>query len=331
MREIFAVLALLTFTTFGWAQSPQRMSYQAVIRDSNNSLVTNTAVGVQISIIQGSVLGPVVYIETHTQNTNANGLVSLEIGGGDGFDLIDWANGPYFIKTETDPTGGNNYTISGTSQLMSVPYALYAENSGTPGPQGLPGTDGQDGLSAYQIWLNSGNTGTELDFLESLTGPQGLTGPAGNSPIINFGLGSESLIANNSVLNYTLIPGLTTIITVPQGSTHKVLIQTEGGIQLNDSDNTAVGFVDVAIFINNVQEGTGRRVPVQNSPSVIFSVNAYNFSVIKILTEGTYIIEVKAKKFSYMFDDCYVSSSSNGSTLVGNPPLQGTLYVMQFP
>ena len=90
MREIFAVLALLTFTTFGWAQSPQRMSYQAVIRDSNNSLVTNTAVGVQISIIQGSVLGPVVYIETHTQNTNANGLVSLEIGGGDGFDLIDF-------------------------------------------------------------------------------------------------------------------------------------------------------------------------------------------------------------------------------------------------
>ncbi|NCA80494.1 MAG: hypothetical protein EOM76_09990, partial [Sphingobacteriia bacterium] len=70
-----------------------------------------------------------VYVETQTPTTNANGLVSIEIGGGAGFDAIDWANGIYFIKTETDPVGGTNYTITGTSQLLSVPYALHAKTA----------------------------------------------------------------------------------------------------------------------------------------------------------------------------------------------------------
>ncbi len=111
------------------AQSPDKMSYQAVIRDAGEDLVVNANVGMQISILQGSATGTVVYAETHTPSTNINGLVTLEIGTGstgDDFSTIDWANGPYFIKTETDPSGGTNYTISGTSQLLSVPYALYA-------------------------------------------------------------------------------------------------------------------------------------------------------------------------------------------------------------
>jgi hypothetical protein len=83
----------------------------------------------QISILQGSSTGTVVYTETQTPTTNANGLVSIEIGGGAGFSTIDWANGPYFIKTETDPTGGTTYSITGTSQLLSVPYALHAKTA----------------------------------------------------------------------------------------------------------------------------------------------------------------------------------------------------------
>ena len=74
-----------------------------------------------------------MYTETQTVTTNTNGLVSLEIGMGytsDDFNAIDWSAGPYFIKTETDPTGGSSYTITGTSQLMSVPFAMYAKTSG---------------------------------------------------------------------------------------------------------------------------------------------------------------------------------------------------------
>ena len=87
----------------------------------------------QISVLQTTVGGTAVYVETHTPITNANGLVSIEIGTGSvvsgDFSAIDWSAEPYFIKTETDPTGGTSYTITGTSELLSVPYALHAKTA----------------------------------------------------------------------------------------------------------------------------------------------------------------------------------------------------------
>jgi hypothetical protein len=83
----------------------------------------------RISILKGSSGGTMVYSETQTPITNENGLVTTEFGSGTDFITIDWANGPYFLKTETDPTGGNNYTITGTTQLLSVPYALHAKTA----------------------------------------------------------------------------------------------------------------------------------------------------------------------------------------------------------
>ncbi|MCJ7449017.1 MAG: DUF1566 domain-containing protein [Bacteroidales bacterium] len=127
MKRLFTIIPAVLLTATIWAQSPQKMSYQAVIRNSLDQLVTNHAVGMRISILQGSSSGTVVYTETQTPTTNANGLVSIEIGGGAGFDAINWANYTFFIKTETDPLGGTNYSITGTSQLLSVPYALYAK------------------------------------------------------------------------------------------------------------------------------------------------------------------------------------------------------------
>ena len=133
MKRIFIIAAALFMTASVWAQSPEKMSYQAVVRDAGNALVTSQAVGMQLSILQGSISGTPVYVETQTPSTNTNGLVSLEIGSGTvvsgTFNTIDWSNGPYYIKTETDPTGGTTYTITGTSQLMSVPYALHANTA----------------------------------------------------------------------------------------------------------------------------------------------------------------------------------------------------------
>jgi len=131
MKKVFTLLTLVFCAVSVWAQSPQKMSYQAVIRNSSGQLVTSLAVGMKISILKGSVTGSPVYIETQTPTSNANGLVSIEIGGGTlvtgNFAGIDWANGPYFLKTETDPSGGKSYSITGTSQLLSVPYALHAK------------------------------------------------------------------------------------------------------------------------------------------------------------------------------------------------------------
>lgn len=133
MRKIYTLLTAIIITVSTYAQAPEKMSYQAVVRDGSNALVTSSSVGMQISILQGSSSGTAVYVETQTPTSNANGLVTIEIGGGTlvsgDFTAIDWANGPYFVKTETDPTGGTTYTITGTSQLLSVPFALYSKSA----------------------------------------------------------------------------------------------------------------------------------------------------------------------------------------------------------
>jgi len=137
MKKIFTLIGITTFTLIMVAQAPQKMSYQFVVRNASNGLVANHAVGVRIAILQGSSSGTVVYQEIFNPNpeTNANGLVSLEIGTGlpitGTFSAINWAAGPYYLKTETDPAGGTNYSIVGTSQLLSVPYALYAKTAST--------------------------------------------------------------------------------------------------------------------------------------------------------------------------------------------------------
>jgi hypothetical protein len=133
MKKLIYIVftTLLCLSVFG--QAPEKMSYQAVVLNGSNGLVVSSPVGVRISLLQGSVGGSSVFIETHTPTSNANGLITLEIGDGTlvsgSFASIDWANGPYFLQTETDPLGGANYTINGTSQLLSVPYALHAKTA----------------------------------------------------------------------------------------------------------------------------------------------------------------------------------------------------------
>jgi len=189
MKKVFTFFAAVLLTATLWAQSPEKMSYQVVIRNSSDQLVTNQSVGMQISILQDSASGTAVYVETQEPTTNANGLVSIEIGTGtttDDFSAIDWANGSFFIKTETDPdgaTGGIAYTITGTSQLLSVPYALYAKTAGsTSGTSGhyvgeLYGGGvvfwvdhtGQHGLIASMIDLSTSQAWSNVS--SSLIGP----------------------------------------------------------------------------------------------------------------------------------------------------------------
>jgi len=170
MKKVFSILAAVLLTASVFAQSPEKMSYQAVIRNSSDALVTNTQIGLEVNIRQGTTSGTVVYTETQTPTTNANGLVSIEIGGGSGFNTIDWANGPYFIETKTDPAGGTNYTITGTSQLLSVPYALYAANAGTAtGGGNFTHYIGEEygGGVIFHLWKD--NAGVEHGLIVALT------------------------------------------------------------------------------------------------------------------------------------------------------------------
>lgn len=143
-------LALLVLTVF--AVVPEKMTYQAIIRDSGGQLITDKQISMRVSILKGSATGSSVYVETHTPTTNNNGLVAIAIGDGTvitgAFSSVDWSNDDYFIKTEVDVNGGTAYTISGTSQLMSVPYALHSKSA--------------ENLSAFSITPSIASRGQRL-------------------------------------------------------------------------------------------------------------------------------------------------------------------------
>ncbi|MFM7032553.1 MAG: hypothetical protein ACKOX4_08545, partial [Bacteroidota bacterium] len=162
MKKLIFLIALICFGVAVLAQSPNLMSYQAIIRNASNQLIVNAPIGVRVSILQGSATGTAVFRETYNPNptTNSNGLLGLNIGSGvsviGSFAQVNWSQGPYFVKVEVDPSGGTNYSISSVSQLLSVPYALHAKTADVPGlpgpqgPQGIQGVPGNDGAVGPQ-------------------------------------------------------------------------------------------------------------------------------------------------------------------------------------
>ncbi|MEI8049602.1 MAG: tail fiber domain-containing protein [Bacteroidota bacterium] len=127
--KLLLLIAATIFQLSLLAQAPQKFSYQAVVKNASNNLVTNHAVGLKLSILNAS--GTVVYCETQTPVTNANGLISVEVGAGTVISGtmagIAWSSSTYSLKSEIDPSGGTSYSITGTSSLLSVPYALHAK------------------------------------------------------------------------------------------------------------------------------------------------------------------------------------------------------------
>ncbi|MCF8358938.1 MAG: hypothetical protein K9H26_09285 [Prolixibacteraceae bacterium] len=134
-RLTLFTLSLVFAGMFSLAQVPEKISYQTVVRDASGDLVRSQVVGIQISILKGQVTGTDVYVETHAPTTNINGLVSIEIGGGapvsGTFSGISWGSYSYYLKMEIDPSGGTSYTITGTSEILSTPYAFYAKEAET--------------------------------------------------------------------------------------------------------------------------------------------------------------------------------------------------------
>jgi len=169
MKHIFTTVAFAIFTVAVFAQSPEMFNYQGVARDNGGNVLANQAIGLRISIQESGFND--VYVETHSVTTNSFGLFNVKIGDGTlvsgSFASVQWDNGAHYTKVEMDPAGGTSYQTLGTSQLLSVPYALYAEVSGSGGPTGATGPSGADG--------SDGAIGP--------TGADGATGPlvAGNN------------------------------------------------------------------------------------------------------------------------------------------------------
>ncbi|MEX1190013.1 MAG: hypothetical protein WED33_12205 [Bacteroidia bacterium] len=171
-------ILLLSFSLQGIAQSvPAGINYQAIARNSAGSVFVNSSISVKISILQGSPNGAVQYSETHQAITNQFGLFNLKIRNGipltGDFNSIPWNNANQWVEVEVDPSGGTTYQSVGISELLSVPYALYAQSSGSGGSGGPTGPQGEIGPQGP-----AGNDG-----IQGPIGPAGPQGPAGNDGI----------------------------------------------------------------------------------------------------------------------------------------------------
>ncbi|NHM00596.1 hypothetical protein [Flavobacterium difficile] len=271
-KNLFLILLLIGFVSFG--QAPQGFSYQAVIRNASDAIVANASVGMRISVLQGSVSGSAVYVETHVSNTNGNGLLTLNVGGGSvvsgSLATLDWTAGPYFIKTETDPTGGTSYSITGTAQILSVPYALYAVKAGS---SAAAGTDTQitfnnSGVASGSVnntWDNVTNThtvvGTSVTTNErvsslaglgtrvvltdasgnlTVSGATGATGTGNTNYHTKFVNGPAGVIGNSMIQDN----GTSVSINYPVQSNSQLFVYRQQLTANGDGQSTIYGYRD---------------------------------------------------------------------------------------
>ena len=221
------------------AQAPQSIPYQTVVRDANNDLLSNANLSLQIAILSDSATGTVVFQETHKVVSNNYGLVTLSIGSGTvqtgSFSSIAWGTNSYFLEVSVDVNGGTNYVRVSSTQLLSVPYALYAEtsgNSGIPGPIGPTGPVGSTGPTGA-----TGPTG--------LTGSTGATGPTGTIlPNFQSGIADVGASGGQFILTFTVI------FTTPFSNTPKILCtpSAEPGTIFDDSFNVTTREISTTGF-----------------------------------------------------------------------------------
>ncbi|MCI4666793.1 MAG: hypothetical protein MRZ79_01435 [Bacteroidia bacterium] len=177
-----------------FAQSPQAFKYQAVVRDASNAPIAAQAVSLRLSILEGSTAGTMVYQEAHTATTSSLGLITVNVGEGTVvsgiFSAISWGSNDFFLQIEVDETGGTNYAVLGTSQLLSVPYSIYANQAGS-----VPGDLDQDSTNEIQDLAINGN---DLSISKGNT----VTLPT-------FTAGTGISITNNVISTNAIAPGTT--------------------------------------------------------------------------------------------------------------------------
>ena len=277
MKKSLQIFALL-FCIIISAQAPEKFSYQAIIRNASNALITNATVGVKISILKTSNAGTVVYAESQTPTTNINGLISVQIGAGTVISGtiagINWSNDSYYIKTETDPAGGTNYTIAGATQLLSVPYALYAKNSGGGSGLTLPysGTSATPTTTAFSVVNSAATLNSAGNFENSSTAN---TAPAlrGKNVAINgFGVGIEGRA--NSTQNGNLSVGVRGIVEGTGSAGAGVYGSSLNAIGIYGTTDKGIGVYGYTDGTGNAgtftTDGTGKALRVNGAIQLSF-------------------------------------------------------------
>lgn len=320
MKKLIALACLIIVGIQSFGQAPQAFKYQAIARDNSGNLIASAPVGFRISILQGSTSGTTVYSETHTATTNAYGLTNLNVGTGTilsgTFSSITWGSNNYFIKIEMDPAGGSSYQLMGTTQLLSVPYALYAETSGSGGGVSITSTV-DNGNGTFTFNYSDGSSFTT----SNLTGPAGTNGVDGTTGQDIYEVyGTAQLAVTSGTTTYTIIPGLNQTINIP--SNCEVYVHTDGGIQCT-ATGTAFSIVDVAIFVDGVASTSAgvRRIVAANTTGLAQVIENWSFGRSYTLAAGSHTFSVRA-----VYPTGTGASTANVSS-ASAPQLQGVLTV----
>lgn len=220
----YYLLLLFVFVSFFVkSQAPQSINYQAIARDAGGNLVT-TAIGIKFQIFQGSVGGTLIYEETNTATPSSAGVFNVGIGLGapviGTFSSIAWGSGPYFLQVSIDPAGGTSYSSVGSAQLVSVPYALFAEKAGNASSY----TAG-DGIS-----ISSGSITNAAPDQTVTLNAAGITTVSGTYPNYTVGVASPSLSFNNGTKELTITQGGTSSTTTLTGSGSNTITMVGTGI-----------------------------------------------------------------------------------------------------
>jgi trimeric autotransporter adhesin len=322
---------LLVFVNQAFAQVPQAFNYQAVARNAAGTLLQNQALGVKLDIHQGTATGTVVYSERQTPTTNNFGLFTVSVGQGTPlsgtFNTILWSSGSYWLEVGLDVSGGTTYTAMGTSQLLSVPYAMYA---GSAPSTGLPmGTSGQTLRHDGTNWVANSllyNNGTKIG-INTLT-PSGIMDVNYDANIYTqFGLPSGALMAKNGSIYTYLAYG--TYAAIFNGNVVPNFSNTY------DLGSTSYGFKDIYMAgeLNRTSTGAANMVPIAyggvNSTGVIFpNASTTNFTCTKTGT-GTYSITITGETYfysSYVTTITLMAASGTVRTDSGS----GNLYIYTF-
>lgn len=293
MKRIVLIAALALGTYMVSAQAPEKMSYQAIVRNTSGQLLSNQNVAVKVSVLQGSASGTIVYSERVTGTTNANGLVSLEIGSGTvlsgTFNTINWGGNSFYLKTEIDPAGGTSYTITGTSQLLSVPYALYAKSAGGGGGGfTLPYTNTLTSASDLLTIANNGDgssfvgqNASTTSSISAIRGEVTSTAPGGfssavkgvNSGTGGLGIGVWGLQSGSGWGVYGVTPNGLGVYGNSSASGTGVYANSNSGTGLTATSNNGIP-ASISIFNN------------ANNNNVLNASTVGNGSVINVSTTG---------------------------------------------
>jgi hypothetical protein len=331
MKYIFLAIGLLMSSIGLFAQAPQAFKYQAVARDNSGNLIANQSVGFRISILQNSPTGSPVYSETHTVASNNLGLVNLDLGAGNPvsgtFSNINWGTGNYFVKVELDVSGGSNYLLMGTTQLLSVPYALHAQSATSIANDSDAQTLSINGTTlsisnGNSVSLPTGSTAYTAGTGISINGNV-ISNTAPNQQISLTGNGATSV--SGTYPNF-VISSTDNINDADANPSNELQTLTLNGNTLSISSGNSVtlssgsgGTLDQAYDFGGA--GAGRNITVDNGPVALTvnGVNAIGFRSDLNNTGAAIIANSNTAANTFSAIQASTNSTSNiASAIVGN-------------